>query len=292
MLFVRNDGKPVLSMTGVIALNVVNIVFDLIFINIFKMGIRGAAIALVLGAAISSAIYIPHIIKSKNLKIRIFDFDIRLFLQIAKSGASSSVTFLFQFITIIIFNNIIIRLGGEKAGVIFAVVSNLIILSSTILEGVGLTAQPLISHSHGANDREGIRKILKLSSITSVAFSVILSGLYFGYAPAITQVFGIQDAATISACSVEIRVFTLSAVFMGFNYLRIYHYQSTERLVQAAQISFCRSFIFIMTFGVVFSFIYGTRGVYLAYPLVEALTLASSLIFSKYVSRNKSVVIQ
>lgn len=60
--FVRNDGRPTLAMISTISGAVTNIILDYLFIFVFNLGIKGAAIATGLGQIVTVLILIPHFI--------------------------------------------------------------------------------------------------------------------------------------------------------------------------------------------------------------------------------------
>ena len=64
--FIRNDGAPKLAMNGVIAGGVTNIVLDYIFLYPMNMGMKGAALATVLGSSLTVVILCTHFFTKKN----------------------------------------------------------------------------------------------------------------------------------------------------------------------------------------------------------------------------------
>lgn len=66
LCFVRNDGAPRISMTGMLVGSLANIVLDYIFIYPLDMGMAGAAIATATAPVISMLIMSTHFIKKNN----------------------------------------------------------------------------------------------------------------------------------------------------------------------------------------------------------------------------------
>lgn len=112
--FVRNDGKPSLSMTAMISGSLSNVVLDYLFIFLFRMGIFGAILAMGFAPVISIAVLLPYFIRKKNG----FHFvksapDIKRVLEIVSSGIPPFVTELSSGIVMFLFNFIILRLEGN-----------------------------------------------------------------------------------------------------------------------------------------------------------------------------------
>lgn len=69
---VRANGKPTLSMIGMIAGNLLNVILDPIFILVMNGGTKGAAIATLLGQLVSALFYLICIYQGKRRSIFVF----------------------------------------------------------------------------------------------------------------------------------------------------------------------------------------------------------------------------
>ena len=99
--FVRNDGRPTLSMIGMFSSIAVDIVLNFVFVGFLGMGVSGAAYSTVLGQLVSIIVIGTHFLSSKNtLKFRLV-FNSTAF-RIVKNGISSALHFVYQFLTILI----------------------------------------------------------------------------------------------------------------------------------------------------------------------------------------------
>ena len=92
----------------------VNTILDPIFIFVFHMGVKGAAIATIIGQIISCIISICYIRKFKNIqfKINLLSFDKKISKTIMSFGVSSLITQIAVTLIIITSNNALAYYGA------------------------------------------------------------------------------------------------------------------------------------------------------------------------------------
>ncbi|MBO1912671.1 polysaccharide biosynthesis C-terminal domain-containing protein, partial [Microvirga sp. 3-52] len=116
-ILVRNDGGPNLSMIALVSTSLVNIGLNYVFLFVLDYGVRGAAAATVIGAAVGMIILSTHFFKKKsNLRFVRFKFDQKLFLIVLIIGFPSFLAEVGFSVFTISHNNTFERLAGT-AGV-------------------------------------------------------------------------------------------------------------------------------------------------------------------------------
>ena len=112
--FVRNDGNPSLSMAAMIIGSLSNVVLDYIFIFPMRMGILGAILATGMAPLISMAVLSSCFIKRKNqFHLVRCGFGGKRTAEILFNGVPSLITEASSGIVMVVFNFIILRLGGN-----------------------------------------------------------------------------------------------------------------------------------------------------------------------------------
>ena len=111
---IRSDGSPKYSMIMLVIGAIINIILDPIFIFGFHMGVKGGAIATVIGQIVSFVIAICYLkkIKSVTLKKEDFKLDKNVF-RILSLGLSSFITQATILILFIFMNNVMTKLGAN-----------------------------------------------------------------------------------------------------------------------------------------------------------------------------------
>ena len=113
---IRVDGSPKYAMLSMLLGAVINVIFDPIFIFVFKMGVGGAAIATVMGQVVSfivSVVYIPRF-KTLHFELSSLRLSGKVCGNILALGVSSFITQIAITIVMVLFNNLLKQYGAES----------------------------------------------------------------------------------------------------------------------------------------------------------------------------------
>lgn len=269
--FVRNDGRPTLSMVGMFLSIAVNIVFDVVFIGALRLGVAGAAYATVLGQLVSILVIASHFLSKKNnLHFRFVVSGMAV--RIIKNGASTALHFVYQFLAILILNHYVMSLSGAQGVVVYTVVFNLYTVSLALFEGLSQTIQPMVSLYYGEESHRKIKNTLRLvflATIVICGLATVLLELVPGVVPAI---FGIHDGVLLQQSVVAVRIYATSMIVMTVNVIAGYYLQSTEHSSMAAVLVSLRCFVLFLGSAFVLGGMFGMDGVWGSYTMAEALS--------------------
>ncbi len=278
--FVRNDGRPTLSMVGMFLSIVVNIVFDIVFIGVMNLGVAGAAYATVLGQLVSVIVIASHFFTSRNtLK---FHFVVNgIVFRIIKNGASTALHFVYQFLTILIMNHYVVSLAGTSGVVVYTVVFNLYTVSLALFEGLSQTIQPMVSLYYGEKSHRKIKDTLRLVFLTTIVIcGTVTIGLEI--APQIVPtVFGVNEVALLEQSVLAVRTYGTSMIIMTINVVIGYYLQSTENSFMSAVLVSFRCFALFLGSAFVLGKIFGMNGVWGAYTSAEVITFMIFLLMNQ-----------
>lgn len=271
--FVRNDGKPSLSMTAMISGSLSNVVLDYLFIFPFHMGIFGAILATGFAPIISIAVLSPYFIKKKNG----FHFmkaapNVRKMMEIIASGIPSFVTELSSGIVMFLFNFIILRLEGNIGVAAFGVITVISLVVVAIYTGLSQGIQPIISANYGIGNRVGVKTILMYAMVTAIFLSgTIYTVIYFD-ASQIAFIFNSERNETLQTLAVTgLKLYFLACPFIGFNIVTATYFTSTERPRPAQVISFLRGLFVLVPMAFLLSTVWKMTGIWYTYPLTECI---------------------
>ncbi|WP_243009175.1 MATE family efflux transporter [Clostridium sp. AM58-1XD] len=122
--FVRNDKSPRTAMLAVITGGVLNVVLDYIFIFPMGMGMAGAAIATVIGSAVTVLILLSHFFSPHNTLKMSAHLSLGKMSESLVSGLSSFMIELSGGIVIFLFNRQLLRYVGDIGVVVYGIISN------------------------------------------------------------------------------------------------------------------------------------------------------------------------
>lgn len=281
--FVRNDGDPSLAMVATLSGSLFNVVFDYIFIFPMGLGLPGAALATAISPILSIAVCSAHFIKKSNTITSVRKApSVRLLAQSCQLGISGFVGELSSGVTTTVFNFLLLRLAGNVAVAAYGVVANFALVATAIFNGVAQGAQPLVSQCYGKNEMAGARKLLLLGCGTALGLAALLYGVVFGYTDALTALFNSENSALMAEFAHSgMRIYFVGYFFAGCNIVAAGYLGAVNRPAEASITSLCRGMVAIVVCSLVLSALFGMNGVWAAFPVSEAITLALTVFLLK-----------
>lgn len=292
LCFVRNDGSPQLAMCAMVIGSFSNVILDYIFIFPLRMGIFGAILATGISPVISILMMLPHWRRHKNtfhfvktgFHMEIVKWDLSL-------GFPSLIAQISSGIVMITFNAIILKLAGNTGVAAYGIIANISLVVIAIYTGVAQGAQPLISRFYGEGNRKQIKSVLRYANLTVFALSAVLYAVIFIFAAPITTVFNSECNAELQKIAVTgLRLYFISAPFAGYNIILATFFTSIEQALPAHILSVLRGIVLVIPTAFLLSFLWGMTGVWVTYPVTEALAaLAGFTIYKQSAKKGKNV---
>lgn len=287
---IRADGSPKYAMFSMIIGAVINVILDPVFIFIFNMGVKGAAIATVIGQVASfivSVVYIPRF-KTVRLDSASFRPDGRTCANIVTFGLSSFITQFAITIVMALTNNLLSQYGADSiygaeipltaTGIVMKV--NQIMIA--ILLGIATGAQPILGFNYGAKNYKRVRQALKIALIASEIVSVI-GFLIFQFAPmSVISLFGSEEGLYNEFAVKAFRIFLLLCPLTGFQTVTAVYLQAVGKPVKSAVLSLARQIIFFVPSALLLPLFMGVSGVLWTGPVADGLAFLLSLILLIY----------
>ena len=175
--FITAQGKAKTSMFTVLIGAVTNIILDPIFIFVFNMDVRGAALATIISQAIS-CIWILSFMTSKRsvLKLKLQNLKIspNIILPCLALGFSPFIMQFTESILFVSFNTSLLKYGGDLAVGAMTILSSIMQFSFLPIMGLTQGAQPIISYNYGANNLNRVKSAFKILLISCLSFSFLM----------------------------------------------------------------------------------------------------------------------
>lgn len=287
---IRVDGSPKFAMFSMLLGAIINTVFDPIFIFAFQMGVRGAAIATVMGQVASfvvSMIYIPRFktIRFDKSSLRL---NAKICGNILSLGVSSFITQIAITVVMILFNNLLKVYGAASVygseipltamGIVMKV--NQIMLS--VLVGIAIGAQPVIGFNYGCKNFGRVKKAFLIAIAAAEAVAVICFFI-FQFAPmSIVALFGSEEGLYNEFAVKCFRIFLLLCPLNGFQTVAAIYLQAIGKPVKSAVVTLSRQIIFLIPTAVLLPMLMGVTGVLWAGPVADGFAFILSLAFIIY----------
>lgn len=302
---IRADGSPKYSMIMLVIGAIINIILDPIFIFGFDMGVKGGALATIIGQIVSFVIAIIYLFKIKSVKLTKNDFKLdKDAFRILALGISSFITQATILVLFIFMNNILTKLGANtKFGAdiplsVYGVISKINSLYISTVLGISIGSQPIIGFNYGAGNKfrvkETIRKVLIINFIIGIIFNL----LFVLFPKQITGIF-------ISSNDVSYNLFMEFAVLMCHSFLLVISLnalemttsiviQSLGNVVKSTAVTFIRQIILLIPISLILAFVFnkGIYGVLYAGCIADVLCFIITIfiIKSEYKKLGKEVI--
>ncbi len=279
--FVNADNGPKTAALAMSVSGISDAVFSYIFVIRMHLGVAGSVYSTVVGALLMLLITGRHIVCKKGAlrfsRAKIYPKAIALS---ARTGFATSLQYLFQFVTMITVNRLLMRLGGAVAVAAFDVVYNISLLCNSIPEGAVVATEPMISSYRSERNKDSIRLTLGLSFMWSELISIAFMALLLAFSRQFSLLFGMGGALEMDYTSTGIRIFAVSILPAMVNILFSGYYQAMLREGLAYLITFLRSFVFYLLSLYICSR-GGMAGFWYVFFLSELLTLLSWLVIAR-----------
>lgn len=292
--FIRNDGNPKLVMISTVTANIVNVIFDYIFIFIFNLGMTGAVLATVMSPIVNICILLTHF-KSKNntLKINKFKIDFGIIRKILSNGFGTFILEFCRGISIFLFNTVLITIGGNIYVAAYGIILNVSYVIISIFSGIAQSTQPIISSNFGANKFSRCKKALKYGVMTSVIFGILSYIFVFIFSKEISSIFTKSgDLELINITSNGMKIYFIACLFIAFNIVVIYFFQSINQSKKSIIISLLYTVLFVILGFIILVPKLNITGVWLVLPFSEILGfLACSITLYMTKFKNKKEIV-
>ena len=193
--------------------------------------------------------------------------------QIVSLGFPSLLAQVSGGIVMIIFNILILGLEGNVGVAAYGVIANISIVVTALYTGLAQGIQPLISTYYGVNDKNQIRRIMKYGQFTMILLSVAMYAVLFVFAPQVTGIFNSEGNEVLQKIAeVGLKLYFTSNIFVGFNTVVATFFTSIEKAMPAHILSLLRGLVLIIPLAFVMSAIWGMNGIWLCFPVTEAVT--------------------
>lgn len=215
--FITAQGFAGVSMISVIIGAVCNIVLDTVFIQVFHMGVSGAALATIISQALSAAWVVRFLLgKRTGLRIRRENLKInwRLYSPCLALGLSPFIMQSTEGVIAVCFNASLQKFGGDLAVGAMTILSSVMQFSMLPLQGLTQGAQPIISYNFGARNPDRVRKTFALLLGISLGYSLLLWSLAMLCPGTLAAIFS-TDEALIAYSAWAMRIYMAVALIFG-----------------------------------------------------------------------------
>ena len=296
---IRADGSPRFAMVSTLAGAVANIILDPIFIFCFRWGMMGAAVATVIGQAITAALAVWYLLHTKIVMLQKRDF--RLSGAVCGRTLVLGITSFLSQISLVAamaaINNMLRKYGAldevfsqpQYAQIPMAVVGIVmkffqIVIS--IVVGMAAGCIPIVGFNMGAGLKSRVRELFTRLLVCEALVGLIALVLVEVFPK---QLIGIFGAANESSFYTDFavrafRTYLCMMVLACVNKACFIFLQAMGKAAESTALSMVREVVFGVGFAILLPEFFGLSGVLYSMPVSDVLTflIAAVLIAKTY----------
>ncbi len=276
----RSEGAAMPSITGMMIGTVLNIILDPIFIFVFGMGVKGAAIATVIGNAAGVLYYIYYYASGKTLvKFHLTSIKFKgvIFKEVFTIGIPASLSQLLMSFAMVISNNIAAGYGDVVVagiGVSFKIMT----IGTFIFMGFAAGCQPLTGFNYGAGNYSRVNEILIKGLMLTTGIGAVITLAFGILARPLIGVFASDMPQVIDKGVQILNAMKWSLIVLGGQMLANTTIQAFGKAKAALFLSILRQGVFFIPSLFILNATWGFEGFIHAQPTADVLTTSVALL--------------
>lgn len=285
---IRADGAPGYAMLATVIGAVINLILDPIMILVLNWGMKGAALATIIGQIVSAVVSLAYLHKPKLMKFTKDSFKPSIIMigKICKLGISGFITQVAIAVITIVVNNVIRAINdpvlgvagpGGAIGVVFKIFG--IVIAFSI--GFAVGGQPIVGYNYGAKNYKRVFETYKLIVIFNVIVGVIATILFEACPIIFAKMFSIEDLYVDFACNC-FRIFLGGILLCCIQKASCTFLQSINKPYKAMILSLARDIVFLVPGVCIFGLLGGLTQMLYAGLVADGLAFICTLIIIVY----------
>lgn len=279
----RATGNPRRAMAAQLTAVVVNIILDALFIFGFGWGMRGAALATVLGQLVAWVFEFRFFLDKTNfvhfarigLKVRI-----DIIREILAIGLSPFCINLCNCLIVIIINRSLMEQGGAEGDTyvgVYGIVNRCAMLIVMMVMGFGQGLQPIVGFNIGARLYHRVTGVMKFAMACATTVMTVGYLLIFLFPEQLASLFT-TDANMVAKCIPALRILLCMFPIVGSQMIAMSFFQSSRKAGTAILLSTSRQLLFLLPLLLVLPRLWGVMGVWWSFPISDAISCLLAIV--------------
>lgn len=292
--YITAQGFPKIAMVTTLGGAILNLLFDPLFIFVYGMGIRGAALATVLSQFISFCWVICFIV-SKRAIITLTKASLILDRTIVKGifalGIPNFIMNGTNALVQVLCNKSLNYYGGDDYVTIMTVIQSVRAILNVVINAVTSGSQPVLGFNYGAKKYDRVRQGIRINIMIGLVYTAIAWILIVLFPSMFIRMFISKEGATPELVNMGVhymRIYFGAFVFMSFQLAGQSTFMALGKAKPAIFFSLLRKVFIIVPFTLILPLVMTDRpsGVFWAEPISNVIGgLASFLTMYFFVYR-------
>ncbi len=264
-----------------LASGIANMIFDFLFIGVFRWGVVGAALATIMGYLVAAIFSLLYFSLNKNLVIRLgkTKFNHKIILKSAYNGLSEFVNNVSMSVAAIVYNIQLLRLYGENGVSAYGIIMYVSFVFVAIFIGYSIGVSPVIGYNYGAGNSKELKNVLRRSLIIIIVTGIIMTIASELSAKLFSSIFSNGNEELLEISTLAMQIYSSAYVITGLSIFTSSFFTALNNGTVSAVVSLFRTLFFQILFVLILPLIFGNIGIWLSRPFTEVASLALSITF-------------
>ena len=273
--FVQIDGSARLPMASTISVTLTDVIIDLLAVFVFRGSMMAIALASAISYWVGFVVLLTHFRKKERILRLIRPEHIGgtygkmcgLSLPIVVNSSSD----LFR---TVILNHMLAALSVGALAVmnVRGQAQNFV---GALALGASMAVTPVAGMFYGEEDRDALEGCLRIALRDALVITGAAGLLLLAFPGVFSALMGLRDPETVAMSNIALRCFAVSLPMRAAALILGRFYQTTGHTPTAVFLSITEALLYPIVLSVLLIRPLGTTGVWLAFPLAEALTLVT-----------------
>lgn len=269
--FINSQGRPAIAMLSVVIGAVMNIVLDPIFIFVFDMGVKGAALATVISQAVSAFLVVRFLTSQKaslRLEKRYMKLSKQIVMTIVGLGVSPFIMASTESLIGFVLNGSLKHFGDIHVSAL-AILQSALQFASVPLTGFAQGFIPIVSYNYGHGDTERVKSCFRYVVTIMFSFNFVLMLLMILFPSVVASVFS-SDELLIETVSDVLPVFLAGMTIFGLQRACQNMFVALGQAKISIFIALLRKVILLVPLALILPRFMGVMGIYAAEAISDA----------------------
>lgn len=273
--------KPRLGLDVILSAGITNMVLDFLFVAVFGLGLKGAAIATVCGEIIGGLVPILYFAGRNHSLLRLgrTSFDAGSILKTCTNGSSELMTELSSSVVTVLYNTQLMKIAGENGVAAYSTIMYVNFIFVAIFLGYSLGSAPIISFHYGAGNHDELKNMRKKSLRLIAVWGIGMTIISHIFALPFARFFVGYDSELLAMTIHGFRIYAFVYLLNGFNIFGSSFFTALNNGMVSATISFLRTLVFEVICILLLPVFFGIDGIWSAVLVAEALALCVTSFF-------------
>ena len=271
--FINAQGYATTGMISVIIGAITNLLLDPLFIFVFGLGIKGAAIATVISQTLSAAFVLYFLHYKAEYRIRFLSKtelascgeDAKNIVSLGTAGFIMQLT---NSLVTICANNVLSVTGGDVYISVMTIISSVRQMVETPIYAITEGSSPIISYNYGARRPQKIRQAGITMAVLALIYTLLIWSVILAAPRFLIGIFS-SDQALMTDTVPAMKLYFAAFIFMLLQYVGQTIFKALNKKKYAIFFSILRKVIIVvpLTYILPYALNIGPNGVFMAEPV-------------------------